>query len=67
MPYQFNMIHILPQSKIPCGSLPLDTFISTQLAFYRKKERSQTGKANITAATVGRTMNQREEQEELAI
>ena len=68
MPYQFNMIHMLPQSKIPCKRLPLDGFISTQVAFYRKKERSQAGgRANITAATAGRVMSQREEMEELAV
>jgi len=50
MPYQFNMLHILPQVKIPVTKLPLDVFVSNQLALLRKKERSRGGNAMMTSA-----------------
>ena len=60
-------MHVLPQNKIPVERLPLDLFISTQVGLQRKKERSEGRNANITTATAGRHLSQREEMEELAI
>ena len=31
MPYQFNMLHVLPQDKWPFDCLPIDIFIFNQL------------------------------------
>ena len=63
MPYQFNMLHVLPQSKIPIGTLPLDSFINTHLALLRKKERNHTQNVSKDAPK----LTDREEMEELAL
>ena len=34
-PFQFNMMHILPSSKIPFAKVPLDMMISTKLTFLK--------------------------------
>ena len=39
MPYQFNMLHILPQAKIPVERLPIDAFVNAKLSLLRKQER----------------------------
>ena len=62
MPYQFNMLHILPEAKIPVEKLPIDVFIQNQLRFNKKKE-SQGIKPQ---ATVGKPLTTREEAEILA-
>lgn len=67
MPYQFNMLHILPSAKIPVSKLPLDAFVEQQVALLRKKERGQGSNANISTAVAGRVLTQREEMEEMAI
>lgn len=67
MPYQFNMLHILPQAKIPVAKLPMDVFISNYSGLLKKKEQSQGNKGNMTAAQIGRQMTAREEMEEFAI
>ena len=54
MPYQFNMLHVLPNAKIPVTSLPLDAFISSQLSLLRKKERGQGGNAVMSTNVAGR-------------
>lgn len=47
-PFQFNMMHILPSSKIPFSKVPLDTMISTKLTFRKKKEKlDKDGKVSI--------------------
>ena len=56
MPYQFNMLHILPQAKIPVEKLPLDVFISNHMSFLRKKERSGGKYADVTTAKAGRQL-----------
>jgi len=61
------MLHVLPQEKIPISTLPLDSFISQQQGFLRKKEKSHSGAATISAAQVGHQLSYREEMEELAI
>lgn len=38
-PFQFNMMHILPSSKIPFAKVPLDMMISTKLTFLKKKQK----------------------------
>lgn len=38
-PFQFNMMHILPSSKIPFTKVPLDMMISTKLTFLKKKSK----------------------------
>ena len=52
MPYQFNMLHVLPSKKIPVERLPIDAFVTATIALQRKKERSHGGSngANISAA-----------------
>jgi hypothetical protein len=40
-PFQFNMVHILPSSKIPMETLPLDKLISTKLTFIKKEEKAK--------------------------
>ena len=67
MPYQFNMLHVLPQAKIPVDTLPLDSFVTNQLSLLRKKERGNGAGANISTNVAGRQLTQREEMEELAI
>jgi len=58
MPLQFNMLHVLPQAKIPIEKLPLDVFVSAQLSSYRKKERSGNG---INAGINSKPQSAREE------
>lgn len=60
MPYQFNMLHVLPAAKLPVTA-PLDSFISQQLSLLRKKERGQSGNATMTTNVAGRQLTQREE------
>ena len=68
MPYQFNMLHILPQEKIPVDRIPLDSFIASQLSLLRRKEKSQGGKiATMSASIAGQKPTLREEMEEMAI
>ena len=63
MPMQFNMLHVLPQAKIPIERLPLDAFVATQLSCQRKKERQPNSpSAGINAPP----KSARDEQEELA-
>lgn len=38
-PYQFNMMHILPSSKIPFEKVPLDMMISNKSTFIKKQEK----------------------------
>lgn len=65
MPLQFNMLHVLPQAKIPVERLPLDTFIANKTSLLRKKERS-LGATAMMSTQAGKQLTVREEQEELA-
>ncbi len=38
-PLQFNVMHILPSSKIPFPKVPLDVMISNKLTFLKKNEK----------------------------
>jgi hypothetical protein len=38
---QFNVMHILPTSKIPFKTLPLDFMISSKVRFLEKKAKAQ--------------------------
>ena len=62
-PYQFNMLHVIPESKIPVEKLPLDVFITNRLGYQRKREREGT-----LAGTegLGKAMTHREELDILA-
>ena len=40
-PFQFNMMHILPSSKIPFAKVPLDMMISNKLTFLKKKGKQE--------------------------
>ncbi len=42
-PLQFNMMHILPNSKIPFFKLPLEFMISNKLNFIKKNEKVVRG------------------------
>jgi hypothetical protein len=37
-PYQFNCIHVLPDSKAPVAKLPLDTLIGNQVAYIKRAD-----------------------------
>lgn len=45
-PFQFNVMHVIPSSKMPVEKLPLDVLISNAISFNRKQER----RANATQA-----------------
>jgi len=64
MPYQFNMLHILPQACIPVDRLPLDVFVSNKIALLRKQERNQQ---KIVSKETTKKLTAREEMEELAL
>lgn len=38
-PLQFNMMHVLPSSKIPFSKVPMDTMIANKMNFNKKKEK----------------------------
>lgn len=38
-PYQFNVMHVIPSSKLPVETLPLDLLIKNAISFNRKYER----------------------------
>ena len=38
-PFQFNVMHILPSSKIPFEKVPLDVLIATKLTYKKKAEK----------------------------
>ena len=64
MPLQFNMLHVLPQSKIPVDKLPIDSLLANVQSLMRKKERE--GISNQNRQVQRTTMTQREEMEQLA-
>mmetsp|Transcript_21639 Transcript_21639/g.20755 ORF Transcript_21639/g.20755 Transcript_21639/m.20755 type:complete len:146 (+) Transcript_21639:882-1319(+) len=39
-PFQFNMVHVLPNSKIPFSSLTMDVLISNKTAFLKAQQDS---------------------------
>ena len=41
-PYQFNMIHILPEYKMPVDKLPIDVFIANKMTYRKKMEKRQS-------------------------
>ena len=41
-PYQFNVMHVLPNSKIPYQQLPIDVMIANTISYNRKIEREKT-------------------------
>ena len=69
MPYQFNMLHVLPQAKIPVSRLPVDVFINNYLSYMKKKEKAEgyNGTMTATANPTGRKLTQREEMENAAL
>jgi hypothetical protein len=38
-PYQFNIMHVIPSSKLPVETLPLDLLINNAISYNRKTER----------------------------
>ena len=64
MPYQFNMLHSLPQACRPVARLPLDAFVSNKVALLRKQERDQP--KNIAKEPL-KILTAREEMEERAL
>lgn len=38
-PYQFNIMHVIPSSKLPVETLPLDLLINNAVSYNRKAER----------------------------
>ena len=55
-PLQFNMMHILPSSKIPFAKVPLDMMISTKLTFMKKRNKilKEGGKFDVDIVPVHR-------------
>lgn len=41
LPFQFNCMHVLPQSKIPFAKIPLDILIQTKLTYVKKNQKSK--------------------------
>ena len=39
MPFQFNMLHILPSSRIPYERVPLDAMIANKISFLKKDDK----------------------------
>jgi hypothetical protein len=45
MPFQFNMLHILPSSRIPYERVPLDAMIANKLSYQKKNEKQKRSAA----------------------
>ena len=41
IPYQFNMLHVLPKDKWPYPHLPIDIFISNQVTHMKRVEQEE--------------------------
>ena len=48
-PLQFNMMHIIPSSKIPLERVPIDRLIATKLTFLKKEEKISKDMSTIDA------------------
>ena len=51
MPYQFNMLHVLPQDKLPLDVLPIDIFISNQVQLLKRKQEDEEKRLAAQAAS----------------
>lgn len=51
MPYQFNMLHVLPQNKWPLDVLPIDIFISNQIQLLKRKQEDEEKRLAARAAS----------------
>ena len=51
MPYQFNMLHVLPQDKWPLDVLPIDIFISNQVQLLKRKQEDEEKRLAAQAAS----------------
>ena len=47
---QFNIVHILPQSKIPFSSLPIDILITQKASFLKQQYEAQMEEIQKAAA-----------------
>ena len=50
------MLHVLPQSKIPVSTIPIDSWVNNTISVLRKKEKSRTGNAMMSTAVAGRQL-----------
>lgn len=48
-PLQFNVLHILPSSKIPFAKVPLDVMISNKLTFLKKSQKKQQEQVSMNS------------------
>lgn len=62
-PYQFNCMHILPNSKIPFSRIPLDKMISNKTTFMKKYSKQQNDPSK-TNAKIHREVQKRDKEAE---
>ena len=60
MPLQFNMLHVLPSSKIPVGTLPIDSFIANHLNLMKKKDQGRDAMAAVSQSVTSLNQQRRE-------
>ena len=46
-PFQFNMMHIIPSSKIPFPKVPLDVMIKNKVTFLKKQDKRQKNPGSL--------------------
>lgn len=63
---QFNMMHILPSSKIPFEKVPLDTMIQNKLNFQKKRDRRLKDGKDVKQIRKHKSLHEREDEAEEA-
>ena len=61
---QFNMMHILPSSKIPFAKVPLDTMIQNKVNFQKKRDRRLKDGRDVKEIKKHQPLHDREEEAE---
>lgn len=61
---QFNMMHILPSSKIPFAKVPLDTMIQNKVNFQKKRDRRLKDGRDVKEIRKHQPLHDREEEAE---
>ena len=49
-PFQFNMMHIIPSSRIPFPKVPLDTMIKNKVTFLKKADKRSKNPGSVNQA-----------------
>lgn len=61
-PYQFNVMHVIPNVKIPVQQLPLDVMIANTISYQRKADREKSKDlSNLRIDDIKRTERERME------